>query len=43
MVMKMKYLIACLIMPIVPILLIAFFGIGALYFGVTSRLERLAQ
>jgi uncharacterized integral membrane protein len=43
MVAKMKYFIACLIMPIIPILLLAFFGMGALYFGVTSRFERMGQ
>jgi len=41
MVVKMKYFIACLIMPIIPILLLAFFGMGALYFGVASRFERM--
>jgi len=43
MVEKMKYFFAFLIMPIIPILLLAFFGMGALYFGVTSRLERMGQ
>ncbi len=41
MVVKMKYLFACLMMPIIPILLIVFFAIGALYFGVTNRMERM--
>ena len=41
MVVKMKYFIACLIMPIIPIVLLAFFGMGALYFGVASRFERI--
>ena len=36
----MKYFLACLIIPAVPILLIAVFGIGALYFGVTNLMER---
>jgi hypothetical protein len=43
MVVKMKYLFACLIIPIVTILLFAVFGIGALYFGVTNHLERSGQ
>jgi len=36
----MKYFLACLIIPAVPVLLIAVFGIGALYFGVTNLMER---
>jgi len=43
MVKKMKYFFACLILPIVPILLIAIFGIGALYFGVVNQFEREVQ
>ena len=43
MVKKMKYFFACLIIPIVPILLIAVFGLGALYFGVVSQFERRVQ
>ena len=43
MVVKMKYFFACLMMPIIPILLIAFFAIGAVYFGVTNRMERMGQ
>jgi hypothetical protein len=39
----MKYFIACLILPIIPILLMAFFGLGALYFGVADQLERMMQ
>lgn len=39
-VVKMKYIFACLIVPIVPVLLIAVFGIGALYFGVTNQMEQ---
>ena len=39
----MKYFFACLMMPIIPILLIAFFAIGAVYFGVTNRMERMGQ
>ena len=37
----MKYIIACLILPIIPVVLIAVFGLGALYFGVTDLLERM--
>jgi len=43
MVVKMKYIFACLIVPIIPVLLIAVFGIGALYFGVTNQLEQRGQ
>jgi hypothetical protein len=43
MVVKMKYFFACLIIPIVPIMLIAVFAIGALYFVVTDQLERSGQ
>jgi hypothetical protein len=39
----MKYFLACLIIPIVPVLVIAFFGFGALYFGVANVLERIEQ
>jgi hypothetical protein len=39
----MKYIFACLIIPIIPILLIAVFGLGALYFGVTNLQERMKQ
>jgi len=39
----MKYFLACLIMPIGLILLIAVFGIGALCFGVAKLLERMRQ
>lgn len=43
MVVKMKYFTVCLVMPIIPVLLVAFFGMGALCFGVTSRFERMGQ
>jgi hypothetical protein len=40
---RMKYLFALLIIPMVPILLIAVFGIGALYFGVTNQIGQKMQ
>jgi len=40
---KMKYFLACLIIPFIPILLIAVFGIGALYFAVANQLEQSGQ
>jgi len=39
----MKYFLACLLIPIIPILLIAVFGLGALYFGVANLQERMRQ
>jgi hypothetical protein len=39
--MEMRYFLACLIVLTVPILLIAVFGFGALYFGVANLLERM--
>jgi len=36
----MKYFLACLVIPAVPVLLFVVFGIGALYFGVTNLMER---
>jgi hypothetical protein len=35
----MKYFVAALLIPAIPILLIVFFAIGALYFGVINLLE----
>jgi hypothetical protein len=40
---KMKYFLACLIIPTIPILLIAVFGLGAMYFCVANLLERMRQ
>lgn len=39
----MKYFLAFMIIPTVPILLLVVFGIGALYFAVDSILERKEQ
>lgn len=36
----MKYLLACLVIPTVHILFVVAFMLGALYFGVSSLLER---
>jgi hypothetical protein len=40
---KMKYFLAGLIFPIIPVVLVAVFGIGALYFGAAKLLERMRQ
>jgi hypothetical protein len=39
----MKYFIACLFILAVPILLIAVFGLGGLYFGVANLLDGMRQ
>ena len=36
----MKYLFACLVIPTVHILFVVAFLLGALYFGMTSLLDR---
>ncbi|MGA7596061.1 MAG: hypothetical protein WCA64_12785 [Gallionella sp.] len=35
----MKYIIACLILPIIPVVLVVSFGLGALCIGVDGLLE----
>jgi len=39
----MKYLLACLILPIVSMLVIVVFGLGALCFCVDNLLEQMRQ
>ncbi len=37
----MKYFLACLVIPTIPILLLVYFGFGALYFGLDNLVERM--
>ncbi len=39
----MKYFLACLIIPAIPILLIVVFGLGALYYCAVNLLEGMRQ
>jgi hypothetical protein len=39
----MKYLLVCLIFPIILILFVVAFGFGALYFGVDNLLELMRE
>jgi len=39
----MKYFLAFLIIPTVPVLLMVIFGVGALYFALDNLLERRAR
>jgi hypothetical protein len=39
----MKYFLACLILPIVSMLVIVVFGLGALCFGVANLLDQMRQ